>query len=141
MQERTDFQVGEQSTLTKTISDEDIRDFARICGDENPVHLDEDYAKGTFFKGRIAHGALVASLISAVLGNQLPGPGCIYLSQEVKFKAPVRPGDTVTARAEVTAWDQDRGRITLLTEVANQDGLVVITGQAVLVMASYLKVT
>ena len=141
MEERRDFKVGEGASFSKTITDEDIRDFARISGDQNPIHLDDDYANRTFFKGRIAHGALVASMISTVLGTKLPGPGSIYLGQEMRFKAPVRPGETVTARAEITAWDETKGRLTLLTEVVNQDGVVVITGEARLVMASFLQRT
>jgi len=91
------------------------------------------------FGGRIAHGMLVASLISAVLGTRLPGPGAIYLSQQLRFLAPVRPGDEVTARVSVTAWDPEKGRVTLLTEVANKKGIAVIAGEAQLVMSSYLK--
>jgi 3-hydroxybutyryl-CoA dehydratase len=136
---RTSFTVGEQASLTKVISDEDIWDFARISCDTNPIHLDDEYAKGTMFKGRIAHGILVTGLISAVVGTILPGPGSIYLKQSVKFLAPVRPGDAITVHAKVTAWDADRGRVTLLTEAFNQDGVTVITGEAQLVMSSFLK--
>jgi 3-hydroxybutyryl-CoA dehydratase len=91
------------------------------------------------FGGRIAHGILVTGLISAVLGNVLPGPGAIYMSQQLRFLAPVRPGDEATARAKVTEWDSEKGRITLLTEVTNQDGVTVITGEARLVMSSFIK--
>jgi 3-hydroxybutyryl-CoA dehydratase len=136
---RDSFTVGEQASLTKVISDEDIWDFARISCDTNPIHLDDEYAKGTMFKGRIAHGILVTGLISAVVGTILPGPGSIYLKQSVKFLAPVRPGDAITVHAKVTAWDADRGRVTLLTEAFNQDGVTVITGEAQLVMSSFLK--
>lgn len=137
-EERTHFTIGEEATLTKIISDEDIKTFARISGDENPVHVNDEYAKGTMFGGRIAHGILVAGLISAVLGTVLPGPGSIYMSQQIRFLAPVRPGDQVTARAKVLEWDQDKGRVTLLTEVTNQDGVTVIKGEARLAMSSYL---
>jgi 3-hydroxybutyryl-CoA dehydratase len=137
-EERTNFIIGEEATLTKIISDEDIKTFARISGDENPVHVNDEYAKGTMFGGRIAHGILVAGLISAVLGTVLPGPGSIYMSQQIRFLAPVRPGDQVTALAKVTDWDPDKGRIALLTEVTNQDGVTVITGEARLAMSSYL---
>jgi 3-hydroxybutyryl-CoA dehydratase len=137
-EERTNFIIGEEATLTKIISDEDINTFARISGDENPVHVNDEYAKGTMFGGRIAHGILVAGLISAVLGTVLPGPGSIYMSQQIRFLAPVRPGDQVTALAKVTDWDPDKGRIALLTEVTNQDGVTVITGEARLAMSSYL---
>jgi 3-hydroxybutyryl-CoA dehydratase len=138
-EERTHFTVGEEATFTKIISDEDIAMFAKISGDENPVHVNDAYAKGTMFGGRIAHGILVTGLISAVLGTVLPGPGAIYMSQQLRFLAPVRPGDEATARAKVTEWDSEKGRITLLTEVTNQDGVTVITGEARLVMSSFIK--
>jgi 3-hydroxybutyryl-CoA dehydratase len=138
-EERAHFTIGEEATFTKIISDEDITTFAKISGDENPVHVNDAYAKGTMFGGRIAHGILVAGLISAVLGTVLPGPGAIYMSQQLRFLAPVRPGDEATARAKVTEWDSEKGRITLLTEVTNQDGVTVITGEARLVMSSFIK--
>jgi 3-hydroxybutyryl-CoA dehydratase len=138
IEERSHFAVGEEATLSKTISDADIKTFARITGDENPVHLDDNYARGTRFAGRIAHGMLVAGSISAVLGTRLPGPGAIYLSQQLRFLAPVRPGDTVTARVEVIEWDSTEGHITLLTEVFNQESTKVVTGKARLVMSAFL---
>lgn len=138
-EERTHFTIGEEATFTKIISDEDITTFAKISGDENPVHVNDAYAKGTMFGGRIAHGILVTGLISAVLGTALPGPGAIYMNQQLRFVAPVRPGDEATARAKVTEWDSEKGRITLLTEVTNQDGVTVITGEARLVMSSFIK--
>ena len=101
--------------------------------------MNYEYAKSTIFGGRIAHGMLVAGLISAVLGTILPGPGAIYLSQQLRFLAPVRPGDEVTARVKVTGWDPDKGRVTLFTEVANKKGIAVIAGEAKLVMSSHLK--
>lgn len=136
--ERTEFTVGEEAALTRTIGHADIAAFAEVTGDDNPVHLDEAYASRSYFRGRIAHGMLGAGLISAVLGTRLPGPGSVYLSQELRFKAPVRPGDRVTARVTVTAWDPATGRVTLKTEVGNQDGETVLTGQAVLVMSARL---
>jgi 3-hydroxybutyryl-CoA dehydratase len=139
IKERTSFTVGEEAILSKLVSDDDIKAFARISGDDNPVHMNDDYAKGTMFGGRIAHGMLVAGLISAVLGTMLPGPGAIYLSQQLRFRAPVRPGDQVTARAKVTEWNPEKGRVTLLTDVMNQEGSVVIEGEARLVMSSYLE--
>jgi 3-hydroxybutyryl-CoA dehydratase len=139
IKERTTFTVGEEAILTKLVSDDDIKTFARISGDDNPVHMNDDYARGTMFGGRIAHGMLVAGLISAVLGTKLPGPGAIYMSQQLRFLAPVRPGDQVTARAKVTDWNAEKGRVTLLTDVTNQEGSVVIEGEARLVMSSYLK--
>ena len=95
-----DLEAGMSAAFGKTITDADILMFAGVSGDTNPVHLNEEFALGTAFQGRIAHGMLTASLISTVLGTKLPGPGCIYLSQTLKFLAPVRAGDTV--RAEVT---------------------------------------
>lgn len=138
IKERNDFLIGEEATLIKVIDCEDINAFACISGDTNPVHLNEEYAKGTMFGGRIAHGMLVASLISTVLGTILPGPGAIYISQQLRFLAPVRPGDQVTVRAEVIKWDSNKGRVTLLTEVTSQKGIKVITGEASLVMSAYL---
>jgi 3-hydroxybutyryl-CoA dehydratase len=137
-EERNQFMIGEESSFTKVISDNDIRQFSQITGDENPIHLDDGYAQVTHFGGRIAHGMLIGGLISAVLGTRLPGPGAIYLSQGLRFLAPVRPGDTVTARVKVTEWDSVKGRITLLTDAINQDGVTVATGEAKLIMAAFL---
>jgi 3-hydroxybutyryl-CoA dehydratase len=139
IRERTHFDIGEEASLTRTIGEADVAAYARISGDENPIHLDETYAQGTRFGGRIVHGMLIAGLISAVLGNKLPGPGAIYLSQILRFTAPVRVGETVTVRVRVTEWDEIKGRITLLTEVVNQNGAIVITGEAKLVMSAFLK--
>ena len=108
MENTRPIQVGMQAELSKLISDADVRTFAEISGDRNPVHLDDDYAAGTVFKRRIAHGALTGALISAVLGQVLPGPGTIYLSQSMKFKAPVYIDDTITAKVEVTAYRPDK---------------------------------
>lgn len=99
--ERTSFTVGEEASLERTFTQQDVDHFARLSGDTNPVHLDEAYAIGTRFHGRIVHGALVASLISAVLGTKLPGPGAIYASQVIKFKAPIRVGDPLRAVAQI----------------------------------------
>ena len=101
-----DLTVGMTAVYAKTITDTDIVMFAGISGDTNPVHLNQDYASATMFKSRIAHGMLSAGFISTVLGTKLPGPGCIYLSQNLKFKAPVRVGDTVVARATITDIDE-----------------------------------
>lgn len=131
---RNDFQVGERASVTKTITDADVRAFAELVGDFNPIHLDEEYARGTRFGRRIAHGMLSGGLISAVLGMKLPGPGAIYLSQQVKFLAPVYLDDTITAVAEVTAWRPDKRILTLKTECYNQDGQAVVTGEAVLMV-------
>lgn len=126
--------VGEQAELSKTFSDEDVRAFARISGDSNPVHLDDEYAAGTRFKRRIAHGMLTAGLISAVLGTKLPGPGSIYLSQTLNFRAPVYIGDTITARVTVKAVREDKPIVTLETICLNQQGTTVLEGEAVLLV-------
>lgn len=126
-----ELKVGDSAQLSKTVSETDIYLFAGITGDFNPAHVDEEYARGTFFGTRIAHGMLTAGFISAVLGCQLPGPGAVYLRQEVSFLGPVKIGDTVTARAEVVEIDAAKGRVRLLTTCDNQDGRRVLTGEAV----------
>lgn len=123
--------VGDSAELTKTITDEDVRTFAELTGDHNPVHLDEEYAAGTRFGRRIAHGMLSASLISSVLANELPGRGTVYLSQSLRFVAPVFPGDTVTARVTVTKTREDKPIVTLETVCENQRGERLIEGEAV----------
>src|ERR1044072_10032069 len=102
---------GMSAAYARTVSEADVILFAGVSGDQNPVHLNQEFAEGTRFKGRIAHGMLTASFISTVLGNKLPGPGCIYVSQNLKFKAPVRVGDTVNARVTVTSVDAVGGLI------------------------------
>ena len=126
---------GMTAIFTKTVTEADIVLYAGISGDTNPVHLDEEFAKPTLFKGRIAHGMLTAGFISAVLGTKLPGPGSIYLSQSLKFKAPVRIGDTVTARVTVTELFPERRRVAVKTECLVGD-VVVIDGDAVLMVPS-----
>ncbi len=130
-----DLTVGMEAVHEKTVSEQDIGDFARVSGDNNPVHMDEGYASKTFFKSRIAHGMLTASFISTVLGTRLPGPGCIYLSQTLKFLAPVRIGDKVKALARVASLDKDRRRaqFSCLCEV---DGKVVVEGEALVFVPS-----
>ena len=113
----------------RTVTEADIIAFAGVSGDDNPVHLNEDYATSTMFKGRIAHGMLSVGYISAVIGTRLPGPGCIYLSQSLRFRAPVSIGDTVTARVTVTAMDCERNRVTLST-VCTVGDKIVIDGEA-----------
>jgi 3-hydroxybutyryl-CoA dehydratase len=125
-----DINIGDIAEIVKTITDEDIVAFARLTGDVNPIHLDEEFAKQTFFKGRIAHGMLTASFISTVLGTQLPGTNTIYLSQNLKFKAPVKIGDTITVVAEVIEKRDDKKLIKLRTNLVNQDGKVVVEGEA-----------
>ena len=114
--------VGDAAEMAKTVTETDVYLFAGITGDFNPAHVNEAYAKNTFFKGRIAHGMLSAGFISAVLAMKLPGPGTIYLSQFMEFKAPVRIGDTVTARVEVKEKVTEKNRVKLRTTCVNQDG-------------------
>lgn len=128
--------VGDAATLSKTIRDEDVRAFAELTGDHNPVHLDDEYAAGTRFGRRVAHGMLAASLISAALANELPGRGTVYLSQQLQFTAPVFPGDTVTARVAVTKVREDKPVVTLDTVCTNQRGETVIRGEAVVLLAA-----
>lgn len=111
-----DLTIGMESSYQKTITETDIDNFAALTGDTNPVHLDSEYAATTPFKARIAHGMLSAGLISTVLGTQLPGPGCIYLEQQIKFKAPVFIGDTLVATVTVADINQRRGRVSLKTQ-------------------------
>ena len=124
--------IGESASLTKTFTDEDVRSFAAISGDKNPVHLDDEYAATTQFKKRIAHGMLTAGLISAILGTQLPGEGSIYLGQTLNFKAPVYLDDTITATVTVIKMHERKPIVTLETVCTNQDGVVVLEGEAVL---------
>jgi 3-hydroxybutyryl-CoA dehydratase len=128
-----DLSTGMTAAYAKTVTDADVVLFAGITGDSNPVHLDQEFAKKTMFEGRIAHGMLTASFISTVLGTKLPGPGCIYVSQNLKFKAPVRIGDTVRARVTITAINQERGRVTVETVCCVGD-TVVIEGEAELLV-------
>mgnify|MGYP000353778531 CR=1 FL=1 len=120
--------VGQTATHTHTVSEEDIILFAKVSGDTNPIHLDEEYAKTTEFGGRIAHGMLSGAIISAAMAQSLPGPGSIYLSQNMKFKAPVRIGDTLTVSIELTEKKNRRAMIALRVIVTNQDGVKVVVG-------------
>jgi 3-hydroxybutyryl-CoA dehydratase len=124
-----DLQIGMTRHLQKEITDRDIELFAEVSTDRNPVHLDDAYAHDTIFAGRIAHGMLTAGLISAVIGEQLPGHGTVYLAQELRFLAPVRPGDLVRAQVSVTDIDYSRRRVTLATE-ARVGETVVLKGEA-----------
>lgn len=125
-----DMEIGMSRHLNKIITDKDIELFAQVSTDRNPVHLDDSYANDTMFKGRIAHGMLTAGLISAVIGEQLPGHGAIYLGQSLKFLAPVRPGDSVRAEVTVRDIDHKKRKVTLET-VCYIDGKKVLTGEAV----------
>jgi 3-hydroxybutyryl-CoA dehydratase len=124
--------VGDAAEFSKTISESDVYLFAGITGDLNPAHINEAYAQKTFFKTRIAHGMLSAGFVSAVLGNQLPGPGSIYVRQELNFLAPMRIGDTITARVEVIEKNTEKNRVKLRTTCVNQDGTKVTEGEAVI---------
>ncbi|MBQ0724382.1 MAG: MaoC family dehydratase [Cycloclasticus sp.] len=119
-------QVGQSASMSKTVTEADIILFAGITGDFNPAHIDEEYAKNSMFKGRIAHGMLSAGFISATLAMKLPGPGCIYLSQSMKFKAPVRIGDTVTATVTVTEINSDKKIVKLDTICSVGDTKVLV---------------
>ena len=125
-----DLSVGQSAEIARTVTDADVREFAHVSGDQNPVHVDEDYAAKTRFKGRVAHGMLTGALISAVLGTRLPGPGGIYISQSLKFRRPIRIGEEVMTRATVTAIDPRRALVTLAT-VCEVDGKRVADGEAV----------
>jgi 3-hydroxybutyryl-CoA dehydratase len=126
-----ELQVGDRAEFSKTISEADVYLYAGITGDLNPAHMDEEYAKKTFFKSRIAHGMLLGGLISGVLGNKLPGPGTIYIRQEMEFLAPVRFGDTVTAAVEISEINREQKRVKVKTTCVNQEGTLVLTGEAV----------
>jgi len=127
----SDLAVGRIAEVSKSYGEWDIFIFAAVTGDINPAHTDEAFAEATPFRGRVAHGMLTSSLVSAVLGTQLPGPGTIYLSQELKFRRPVRIGDTITARAEVTELQQEKNIARLKTTCVNQRGETVLDGEAV----------
>ena len=122
--------IGTQATLSRAITEDDILLFAQVSGDHNPIHLDAEYAERSLFGKRIAHGFLIGSLISAVLGNDLPGPGTIYLGQTLKFLAPIHIGDTVSVTVEVVALREDKRIVTLNTACTNQHGILVLSGEA-----------
>lgn len=130
-----DLEVGMARSLRKIVTDQDIEMFAEVSTDRNPVHLDDQYAQDTIFEGRIAHGMLTAGLISAVIGEQLPGHGTVYLGQTLKFMAPVRPGDMVEAVVEVLSIDHSRRRVQLKTE-ARVGETVVLKGEATVLAPS-----
>lgn len=133
-----DLKVGMSEVYSKTVGEADIVAFAELSGDTNPVHLDETFAAGSPFKGRIAHGMLGASLLSTVFGTKLPGPGCIYVSQDLRFKAPVRIGDTVEAKVTILEIDEEKRRVKFACECRVGD-TVVINGEAVLMVSRKVK--
>ena len=126
-----ELRIGETHRFAKTISESDVYGYAGITGDLNPAHINEQYASNTFFKTRIAHGMLTAGFISAIIGTQLPGPGTIYISQTLNFKAPVRIGDTITASVEVSEIIKEKNRVKMITTCVNQDDTLVLDGEAV----------
>jgi len=127
--------VGDTASFEKTVSDEDIVAFARVTGDEQPLHLDDAFAATTRFKKRIAHGMLSAGYISAALGTRLaPNATVVYLSQSLRFMRPVYPGDTISAKLEVTSVDPEKRFVTCTTECVNQDGQTVLTGEATVLL-------
>jgi 3-hydroxybutyryl-CoA dehydratase len=126
-----DIKVGDRDSVSKTITEGDIVTYAGITGDFNPVHINAEFASESMFKERIAHGMLVSGFISAVIGYHLPGPNTIYLGQELKFTAPVKIGDTVTAEVTVTEKRDDKRILKLKTIVTNQRGEIVVDGSAV----------
>ena len=123
-----DLRVGMTAVYAKTVTDADIVLFAGISGDTNPLHLNSEFADGTRFEGRVAHGMLTASFISAVIGTKLPGPGCIYMSQNIRWTAPVRAGDTVVARATIKDISRERERV-LMNTVCTVGERVVLEGE------------
>jgi 3-hydroxybutyryl-CoA dehydratase len=128
-------EVGMTASFAKTVTESDIAAFAGFSGDFNPVHINEEYAQTTMFKGRIAHGMLSAAFISTVFGTKLPGPGCIYVAQSLKFKAPVHVGDTVTARVEVLSTLPEK-KFVIFKTTCSVAGKVVIDGEATLLVPS-----
>jgi 3-hydroxybutyryl-CoA dehydratase len=133
-----DLSVGMRAEMAKTITDADIILFGAVSTDVNSVHIDEEFGKTTMFGGRIAHGMLVASFISSVLGNRLPGPGTVYMNQSLRVRAPVRPGDTVRAEVTVREVNLEKGRVALDT-VCTVAGKVVIEGDALVMPTSRAK--
>ena len=123
--------IGDTAEFSKTVSESDIYQFAGITGDFNPAHVNEAYAQKTFFKTRIAHGMLSAGFISTAIGTKLPGTGSIYIQQNLSFLAPVRIGDTITARVEVIEIMDGKNRVRLKTVCVNHEGTQVLDGEAV----------
>jgi 3-hydroxybutyryl-CoA dehydratase len=128
-----DLSVGQSAQMSRVVTEETISKFAEISGDTNPVHLNEDYAKTTLFKGRIAHGMLAASYISAIFGTQLPGPGAIFVSESLRFKAPVRIGDEVVASVTIRDINMEKRRVTFDC-ACTVNGKVVMDGEALIMV-------
>ena len=130
----SDIKMGQSAEVIHTVTEKDIQVFGDLSGDYNPLHFNEDWAKTTMFRGRIAHGILTAAFISTAIGMHLPGPGTIYMSQSMRFLGPVRIGDTITARVEVVMLNDEKERITLKTTCTNQEGKVVMDGEALVTL-------
>lgn len=130
-----DLYVGQSAAFSKTLSEVDVTMFAGISGDTNPLHLSEDFARSTMFEGRIAHGMLTASLISTLIGTRLPGPGCAYMGQSLRFNAPVKLGDTVNVRATITSLNEEKHRAEMETICMVGDN-VVLEGHALVKVPS-----
>jgi 3-hydroxybutyryl-CoA dehydratase len=128
------FHIGDKDSLTKEVTEKDVDSFAKLVGDYNPLHMDEEYARRHRFGNRIAHGGLIFSLISAVLGTRLPGPGTIYLSQSIKFVRPVRLGDTMIASVRIVEINPENGVIKLETICVNQNKENVAEGEALVLV-------
>lgn len=134
-----DLSVGQKASFGKTITEADVVLFAAVTGDTNPMHLNEEYAREGFFGERIAHGMLAAGLLTKVMGTQLPGPGTIYMSQSLRFRRPVRIGDTVTATVEITALNAEKHRVSLRT-VCCVRGEPVLEGEALVAVPSRIAI-
>lgn len=123
--------TGDRASLKKAFTEQEVEDFAKISMDDNPIHLDDEFAKGTRFGQKIVHGMLVSSLLSGVMGSRLPGKGAVYLGQSLKFTAPVFIGEEVTAEAEVIHIREDKPIATLRTKITKSNGEVAVEGEAV----------
>ena len=134
-----ELEIGQNAAFSKTISESDVYLFAGVTGDMNPAHINSEYSKSSIFCERVVHGMLSASLISTVLGTELPGRGTIYLQQEVKFIAPVHFGDTITATVQVTEKNIVKNRVKLRTVCTNQNGVIVVDGEAIVIPPETVK--
>ncbi len=130
----TKYEAGQSASATRTVTETDIAMFGAVSGDFNPAHFDEAYAESTMFGGRIAHGLIALSRVSALLASKLPGPGAIYLSQDVKFLKPVRIGDTITAGVEIEKVIAEKNRAVLRTVCKNQHDEIVLDGHAAIML-------
>jgi len=131
-----DLEIGQAAEFSRRLEEQDLKLFAVVSGDFNPLHLDEDYAKGTRFRGRIAHGMWTGGLISAALATVLPGPGCIYLEQSLRFHRPVRLNDQITVRLEVSEKNDEKQIVTLACQARNQEGETVVSGVSKVIAAT-----